>query len=87
MLGKRHGSIVESAYLEALVLEYALDGSVLARGRQLGLKHDAKGSIAHNLALGILHISSLTGDAILNLLADDFCTKVMVSCQCLYRSR
>lgn len=65
--------------LEALVLEYPFDGSVLAGGRQLGLKHDAEGAVADNLALRVLHISGLSCKAILNLLADNLCGRAKVS--------
>jgi hypothetical protein len=68
MRGKGH-----DAYLESLVLQHPLDGRIFTIGRDLGLKDDAKGAIAYNLALGILHLARLAGDAILDLLADDFC--------------
>lgn len=60
-------------YLEALVLQHALDGGVFARRRQLGLEDNTKGAIADNLALGVLHLLGLAGQAVLDLLADDFC--------------
>jgi hypothetical protein len=64
-----------STHLESLVLQDALDGRVLARGRELGLEDDAEGAIAHDLALGILHVPSLSRHAILDLFADDLWAK------------
>ena len=57
--------------LESFVLQYTLDSSILAIGGDLGLEDDAEGAISNNLALGVLHLSSLAGDTILNLFADD----------------
>lgn len=58
-------------YLESLVLEHALNGSVLTRGRELGLEDNAEGAVSHNLALSILHVSSFSSNTILNLFAND----------------
>lgn len=44
------------AHLEAFVLEHALDGGVLAAGRQLGLENDAEGAIAYDLALCVRQV-------------------------------
>lgn len=60
-------------YLEPLVLQDSLDGSVLAAGGHLGLKHDTEGSIADDLALGVGDLLVLAGQAILDLFADDLC--------------
>jgi hypothetical protein len=68
-----------STHLESLVLQDALDGRVLARGRELGLEDDAEGAIAHDLALGILHVPSLSRHAILDLFADDLWARRAVS--------
>ena len=65
----------ETTYLEAFVLKDTLDSSIFAAGRELGLEHDAKGAVSNDLALGVLHIASLAGQAILDLLADDFCRR------------
>jgi hypothetical protein len=54
-------------------LQDSLDGSVLAAGGHLGLKHDTEGSIAHDLALGIGDLLVLARQAILDLFADDLC--------------
>lgn len=64
-------------YLEPLVLKDTLDGGVFARGRKLGLKDDAEGSIAYDLALRVLQIPRLSSDAILHLLANDLCKDVI----------
>lgn len=64
---------IESSYLEALVLENALDGGILSAGRELGLEDDTERAIAHDLALGVLHLFRLTGQSILDLFANDFC--------------
>jgi hypothetical protein len=63
--------LVPLAHLESFVLQDALDGSILARGGELGLKDDAEGSVSYNLALCVLHISSLTRNAILDLFANN----------------
>ena len=60
---------VHSAYLETLVLQYPLDGCVLTVWSEFGLEHHPKGSIAHDLALCILHFPGLPSQAILYLLA------------------
>jgi hypothetical protein len=60
-------------YLEPLVLQDSLDGSVLAAGGHLGLKHDTERSIADDLALGIRDLLVLACQAILDLFADDLC--------------
>ena len=60
--------------LETLVLKHALDGSIFAAGRQLSLEDDTEGAIADDLALGVLHLFCLSGQAILNLFANYLCT-------------
>ena len=60
-------------YLEALVLEHALDSSIFSGRRQLGLEDDTEGAVANDLALGVLHLLGLSGQAVLDLLTDDFC--------------
>lgn len=60
-------------YLEALVLQHTLDGSVLTRGRQLRLEHNTEGAVADDLALRVLHISRLAGNTILHFFTDDLC--------------
>lgn len=64
------------AYLEAFILENAFDGCVFTSWRQLGLKDDTEGAIAHDLALCVLHVTSLSSDAILHLFTDHLCTPV-----------
>ena len=59
-------------YLEALVLQHALDGGILTRRRQFGLENDTEGAIADDLALGVLHLLGLPSKAVLDLLTDDF---------------
>jgi hypothetical protein len=60
--------------LEALVLENTLDGGIFAAGRQLGLENDTEGTVADNLALGVLHLFRLSGQTILDLFANYLCT-------------
>jgi hypothetical protein len=48
-----HCGLSSLAYLEPLVLQHALDGGILATGRQLGLEDDAERAIADDLALGV----------------------------------
>jgi hypothetical protein len=43
-------------HLEAFVLKHALDGGVLAAGRQLCLEDDSKGAIADDFALCIRQV-------------------------------
>lgn len=61
------------AHLESFILQDALDGRIFARRRKLGLEDDTEGSVAHDLALCILHVPSLSSDAILDLFANDLC--------------
>ena len=60
--------------LETLVLKHTLDGGIFAAGRQLGLENDTEGTVADNLALGVLHLFCLSSQAILDLFADYLCT-------------
>jgi hypothetical protein len=60
--------------LETLVLEHTLDGSIFAAGGQLGLEDNTEGTVADNLALGVLHLFCLSGQAILDLFANYLCT-------------
>lgn len=64
---------IDSSYLEALVLKNTLDGGVFSAWRQFGLEDDAKGAIADNLALRILHLFRLASETVLDLFANDFC--------------
>ena len=65
------------AYLEPLILEHAFDCRILVGWRQLSLEDNAKRSVANDLALGILQVSGLAGDAVLDLFADDFYTQII----------
>lgn len=67
------------AYLESLVLQDTLDGCILTRRREFGLKDDTKTSIADDLALSVLHLFGFAGQAILHLLANHFGTCFVVS--------
>lgn len=67
-----------AAHLEALVLEDALDGGVLAAGRELGLENDSERTIANNLALRVGQVLVLAGQAVLDLLPDDLWGDVSV---------
>ena len=60
-------------HLKALVLKHALDGSILSGRRQLGLEDDTERAVADDLALSVLHLLGLSGQAVLDLLTDDFC--------------
>jgi hypothetical protein len=60
------------SYLEPLVLQHALDGSIFTRWRELGLEDDSERAIAHNLALRVLQIPRLAGNAVLHLFANHF---------------
>lgn len=64
-----------SPYLEPLVLEHALDGSILAARRELRLEYNTEGSIPNNLAVGVLDFPGFTGQSILYLLADNLCSQ------------
>lgn len=61
--------------LETLVLEHALNSSVLPAWRELGLENNAKGSVSYDLALSVLHLPSFTGNAILDFLANHLCKR------------
>lgn len=63
------------SHLEALVLQHSFNGCILARGRQFCLENHAEAAIAHNLALSVLHLSRLAGQAILHLLANNLCAR------------
>ena len=67
---------VHEAYLETLVLQYPLDGCILAVWSEFSLEHHPKGSIAHDLALCILHFLGLASHAILYFLAYYLCNDV-----------
>jgi hypothetical protein len=62
---------LQFSVLEPLVLEYALDGGIFTRGRELRLEDDSKGPIPNNLALCVLQVPRLACDAILHLLPND----------------
>ena len=61
--------------LNLLVLQDPLDGGILTAGRQLSLEDNTKRAVADNLALSILDLSSLSSQSILDLLANDFCSR------------
>lgn len=61
-----------SAHLETFVLKNALDGGILIGGGQLGLEDDAERAIPDDLALGVLYLPCLAGNAILHLFLDYF---------------
>lgn len=63
--------IENSIYLEPLILEDSLDGSIFPARSHLGLKHHTEGAIAHNLALGVGDLLRFAGQSILDLLPDD----------------
>ena|SRR5271156_3355917 len=69
VIDKRGG---EGANLESFVLKNSFDGCIFTSRGQFGLKHYSKAAIANNLALGVLHFPCLAGNAILDLLSDDF---------------
>ena len=61
----------DEEYLETFILQHPLDRCIFAIGSKLCLKHHTERSIAHYLALGVLHLSCLACQAILHLLPDD----------------
>lgn len=67
-----------STDLESLVLKNALDGSVLPGWGELRLEDNAEGTVADNLALGILQIPGLTSDTVLHLFANDLCGALLI---------
>jgi hypothetical protein len=60
-------------YLEAFILEDTFDGGIFSIWRDLGLEDYTKGTVANDLALGVLHLLCLAGQAILDLFTDDLC--------------
>lgn len=75
----RCGSRRRFAHLETLVLENTLDGGIFVGRGELGLKDDTEGTISYDLALCVLQLLRLAGDAILHLLLDNFCEIESVS--------
>lgn len=61
----------EPIYLEPLILQDSLDGSIFPARSHLGLKHNTERTIAHNLALSVGDLLGFAGESILDLLADD----------------
>ena len=61
------------AYLEALVLKNTLDSCILSVGSQFSLEDYSKGTVPHNLALGVLHLFGLASHTILYFFTDDLC--------------
>jgi hypothetical protein len=74
-----HDLIAYRMYLESLVLQDTLDGSIFSAGRELGLEDDPEGAIAHNLALSVLDLSLFTSQSILDFLSNDFCIEFVSS--------
>ena len=60
------------AILEALVLQYSLDGGIFSTRGQFGLEDDTKGAVAYNLALRVRKVLVLARLAVLDLFADNF---------------
>ena len=63
--------------LEPFVLKHPLDGSILARWRELCLENHPERPIAHDLALRILHFYCLPCQPILNLFTYYFCRELV----------
>lgn len=66
-----YASSLVGPYLEPLVLEHSLDGSILTTGCELGLEDDTERAIADDLALCILHFLRLPSQSVLDLFAYD----------------
>jgi hypothetical protein len=64
------------AYFEPLVLEYSFDSCILIARGELRLEDDAKRSVAHDLALGVLNVFGFAGQPILDLLPYHFCVDI-----------
>ena len=64
---------MSGCYLEAFVLQDPLDSCILVAWSKLGLEHNAKGAISHNLALCVLHLTRLTSETILDFFTYNFC--------------
>lgn len=73
-LSGSHFSRLIRPYLEPLVLEDSLNGSILAAGGHLGLENHTKGSIAHDLALSVGDLFVLASKAILDLFTNNLCS-------------
>lgn len=65
-------------YLEPLILEDSLDGSIFPARSHLSLKHNTEGAIAHDLALSVGDLLGFAGHSILDLLANDLWRKQSV---------
>lgn len=68
-----HEACFLSTYLEALILKDTLDCCVFPIWGELGLENNAEGSIADDLALSVLHLFSLAGEAILHFFTNHLC--------------
>ena len=61
-------------YLESLVLQHTLDGSVFPARGEFRVEDDTERAISDYFALRVGQIAGLAGEAILDSLADNFCT-------------
>jgi hypothetical protein len=64
---------IGGTHLKALILQHALDGGVLSGRRQLGLEDNTERAVSDDLALSVLHLFGLSGQAVLDLLTDYLC--------------
>lgn len=60
------------AHLETLVLKNTLDGGIFVGRRELCLENDTERAVSYNLALCVLQLLRLAGDAILHFLLNNF---------------
>jgi hypothetical protein len=84
ILIRRHGQLDSHAmpqqrrmsYFEPLVLQDSFDRGIFSAGRQLRLEDNPERAIPDDFALGIGKISVFSGNAVLDFLVDDFCSRV-----------
>lgn len=65
-----------ATYLESFILKDTFDGSVFTTWRQLRLEDDTERSVAHDLALCVLHLPRLPGEPVLHLLTNHVYTEL-----------
>ena len=62
-----------ATHLESFVLQDPLDSGIFTIRREFGLEDNPKRTIAHDLALGVLHFLRLPRHPILHLFSNHLC--------------
>jgi len=64
---------INNSHLKSLVLEHPFNSSIFAGRRELCLKNHSERSVSNDLALRVLHVSSLSCNTVLDLFAYYLC--------------